>query len=126
MDNALTLWWKTPGSETLELVPDDCLLHDSQHAADAPRAIISVDDAAPDKGEAIRLSATTSFAYALQGKASGAVKTYSWDIDADGSVDSTAVTFAHVFAELGEYRVRLTVTDQKDRSGSDEILVDVR
>lgn len=126
LDNALRLWWKTPGSETLELVPDDCLLHNSRHAADAPRAIISVDDAAPDPGEAVRLSATTSFAYALQGKTPGTLKTYAWDLDADRSVDSTAATFTHAFTEPGKHRVRLTVTDPKGRTGSDEIMINVQ
>ena len=53
-----------------------------------------------------------------------AVKTYSWDIDSDGSVDSTEATFTHAFPEPGKYRVRLTVTDQEDRTGTDEVLVD--
>lgn len=85
-----------------------------------------MDDAAPSKGQVVRWDATRSFAYALQGIEPGFIKTYAWDIGADGSVDSTEATFTHAYAEPGEYRVRLTVTDQKDRAGSDEVLVDVR
>ena len=84
-----------------------------------------MDDGTPGKGEAIRLSATASYAYALQGKQSGAVGTYTWDVGADGTVESTVPDLTHVFAEPGEYRIRLTVTDQKNRSGRDEILVRV-
>ncbi|MFR9727211.1 ThuA domain-containing protein [Streptomyces sp. MS19] len=46
----------------------------------------------------------------------GGPVTYSWDLDGDGTPDSTQPTATHTYTQPGRYTARLTVTDEDGRT----------
>lgn len=48
---------------------------------------------------------------------------YAWDVDADGTIDARTADFSHTYEEAGTYTVRLTVTDHKGLSSTEEMTV---
>ena len=57
------------------------------------------------------LAGVTEFTFTDETTGGTAPYAYEWDFDNDGTVDSTAATPAHVYANAGTYTVTLTVTD---------------
>ncbi|GGC13513.1 PQQ-dependent sugar dehydrogenase [Cellulomonas carbonis] len=43
--------------------------------------------------------------------------TYEWDLDGDGTFDATGAQVTHTYTELGQYTVRLRVTDPEGKFG---------
>jgi glucose/arabinose dehydrogenase len=78
----------------------------------APTAVI---DADPISSSEAPLTVT------LDGSGStdpeGAELTYEWDLDGDGTFDETGVQVTTTYTELGQYTVRLRVTDPAGRRG---------
>jgi glucose/arabinose dehydrogenase/PKD repeat protein/type 1 glutamine amidotransferase len=85
----------------------------------SPSAVIA---ASPDSGQApleVTLDGTGS------SDPEGEELTYAWDVDGDGTVDSTDATTTHTFTENGVYDVRLTVTDPHGKTGTTTVPVTV-
>ncbi|WP_062288779.1 PQQ-dependent sugar dehydrogenase [Demequina phytophila] len=78
----------------------------------SPTAVISAD---PDSSSDAPLTVT------LDGSGStdpeGEALTYEWDVDGDGAFDDTGVSVTATYDELGQYTVRLRVTDPEGRTG---------
>ncbi|MCK0116725.1 PQQ-dependent sugar dehydrogenase [Isoptericola sp. S6320L] len=55
----------------------------------------------------------------------GAELTYEWDLDGDGTFDETGAQVTTTYTELGQYTVRLRVTDPAGRQGLTSQLVTV-
>ncbi|AKH82094.1 hypothetical protein AA958_07460 [Streptomyces sp. CNQ-509] len=51
--------------------------------------------------------------------------TYAWDVDGDGTTDSTDVAPTHTYETVGDYTARLTVTDPDGRTGVSSIAITV-
>ena len=84
-----------------------------------------VDDPPPDRSPTARITVTPSSGAApltvtVSGAAStavdGTIATYSWNFGDDTS--ASGVSAEHTYATVGEFTVRLTVTDDKGRTGS--------
>ena len=71
----------------------------------APTADFRFAPARPRAGEPVRFDASPSF------DADGQIVRYEWDFDDDAIPDAEGLQVEHVFAEPGDYRVTLTVTD---------------
>lgn len=56
---------------------------------------------------------TTISAVATDIDSNNAALTYSWDIGADGTIDSTSQSFDHTFTSVGNFEVALLVTDDQ-------------
>ena len=68
---------------------------------------------------------TVSFSSAGTTDPDGDTLRYAWDFDADGTVDSRSPNPTWTYAENGDYRATLKVTDPTGRSASAEYLIHV-
>jgi cytochrome c len=89
------------------------------HVAGA-RAPVARATATPDNGP---VPLEVSFSSADSSDPDGGALTYAWDFDGDGTTDSTEPNPTHTYAEPGAYDVRLTVTDEADETGVDNLQV---
>jgi PKD repeat protein len=75
--------------------------------------------AAPRVGEVVTFDASPSFDF------DGEIVSYAWDVDGDGTIDSTDAVTTHAFAAAGHYRASLTVTDNAGNSDTWILEIDV-
>lgn len=84
-----------------------------------------VDEAPPDRSPVARITVSPTSGPApltvtVSGAAStpfdGTIATYSWDFGDNSG--ATGVSAEHTYATVGEFVIKLTVTDDKGRSGS--------
>jgi PKD repeat protein len=75
--------------------------------------------AAPRVGEVVTFDASPSFDF------DGEIVSYAWDVDGDGTIDSTDAVTTHVFAAAGHYRASLTVTDNAGNNDTQVLEIDV-
>lgn len=83
---------------------------DEESSDGTPVASIAVTPASGPAPLAVSVSGAASTV------ADGRTATYAWNFGDGGS--ATGVTATHTYAAVGEYTIKLTVTDDKDRSGS--------
>ncbi|WP_084105379.1 PQQ-dependent sugar dehydrogenase [Demequina sp. NBRC 110056] len=86
----------------------------------SPTAVISADPIS---------SSTAPLSVTLDGSNStdpeGEELTYEWDTDGDGTFDATGVSVNPTYEDLGQYTVRLRVTDPAGRTGLTSTLITV-
>jgi PKD repeat protein len=75
--------------------------------------------AAPRIGDVVTFDASLSFDF------DGEIVSYAWDVDGDGTVDSTEAVATHVFASVGHYRASLTVIDNAGNSDTQVLEIGV-
>jgi outer membrane protein assembly factor BamB len=51
----------------------------------------------------------------------GEITTYEWDVDGDGTFETTGSRISHTYASAGEYQVRLRVTDDAGRTATSRL-----
>jgi glucose/arabinose dehydrogenase/PKD repeat protein len=78
----------------------------------APRAVIEADPISSSEAPL-----TVTLDGSLSADPEGDELTYEWDLDGDGTFDATGVTVSHTYTELGQYTVRLRVTDPQGKAG---------
>ena len=86
---------------------------------ETPTARAQVADATLQVGEETTLDASQS------SDPDGEIRSYEWDLDGDGTLDTTGVTVTPAYDEPGEYTVRLRVTDDDGASDTDSVTVTV-
>ena len=86
------------------------------------RSPLAIATATPDNGQE---PLTVSFSGLGSSDPEGALLTYAWDFDGDGTVDSTEPTPTHQYTQTGVYQARLTVTDPDGKDGTTVIPVTV-
>ena len=69
-------------------------------------------------GELVRFSSDSS-------DPEGARLSYAWDLDGDGTVDSTSANPRHTYRRQGDYQVTLTVTDDFGQTDTDTVIMQV-
>ena len=83
----------------------------------APTANAQASPSSVDPGEEITFDGSNS------SDGDGAIESYEWDLD-DGTT-KTGETVTHAYDDAGDYRPRLTVTDDDGATGSDTDVVEV-
>ena len=117
----------TPTSQTVPASSDDLLTlfggfvrpREVVVTFQPPTADGVASPAAPRIGEVVTFDASLSFDF------DGEIVSYAWDVDGDGSIDSTEAVATHVFATVGHYRASLTVTDNAGNSDTQVLEIDV-
>lgn len=85
----------------------------------APVATFGYDPKDPNTEQDVRFDASAS-------DRDRSITLYEWDFDGNGTVDATGAKPTHRFTTKGDYRVRLTVTDEKGRKAAREATITVR
>ena len=86
----------------------------------APMAAFAVSSESPRVGESVTFDASKSL------DPDGEIVAYEWDFNGDGRSDAHGQIVTHVFPELGEHEVTLTVTDDDGQQDSTSRRVNVR
>lgn len=92
----------------------DAQLSRIEHAADGDLPPVAAAAVAPDRGPT-PLTVTLSAAGSRGTRGGGPVVAWEWDIDGDGTVDSTAPEVEHTFAAAGVFVPTLVVVDASGR-----------
>ncbi|MDS0258047.1 PKD domain-containing protein [Haloarcula sp. S1CR25-12] len=86
---------------------------------DAPTAAITAAPASPTVGENVMIDALNST------DADGAIESYEWDLDGDGTTDETGTFVGHVYERAGTHELTLTVTDDDGAVNTTTMTVNV-
>jgi len=87
---------------------------------DGNRAPTAIASATPTSGA---LPLTVQFTGSGSADPDGDALSYAWDLDGNGTTDSTAVNPSRSYSTAGTYNAKLTVTDPGGKSGSANVLV---
>lgn len=117
------------GGETVEMSSETAEQEETEEAPNKPPVAVAKvgfhpyetgDEATLNIGEGMRFFAEGS------NDPDGSIKSYLWDFG-DGVTEETAEKQTHhVYGETGEYTASLTVTDDKEAKGRDDVKVTVR
>lgn len=116
----------TPGEVSITLKPEEIVRVDFG-AAERPRPIKFAPVAdfifkpeRPKPGEAVTFDASASF------DPDGEIVKYEWDFNNDGVIDATGKVVTHAFLTVGDFPVKLVVTDNDGLQNSATKIVSVR
>lgn len=100
--NATTNWWGDEDGPDA----DDCAGNvDCGETNDPPVAAVEYAPSDPEVGETVTFDATTS------SDPDGDITSYAWDLDDDGTFETTGAEVEYTFSAAGDHRVSLRVTD---------------
>lgn len=84
----------------------------SEPENEPPKAVFNVSASSPRAGDSVRFDGSAST------DPDGAIEQYRWDLNGDGTDDTTGRRIEHTYEEPGEYTVTLTVVDADGATSS--------